>query len=98
MKASTLAGVVVAANVSVLFEEIYGRKNVRGLQFKSARLRTSVAQQTGLPEEQRPTWRSWTSRGAAKATAAMEMIAAIVNCILKVVGWWFLGKKEVMMV
>jgi hypothetical protein len=61
-------------------------KDLRGAQSKLARLRTSVAQQTGLPEEQRPTWRS--SRGAAKATAAMEMIAVMVNCMLKVGCSW----------
>jgi hypothetical protein len=41
-----------------------------------------VAQQTGLPDEQRPTWRS--STGAAKAMAARERMAVMVNCMLKI--------------
>jgi hypothetical protein len=48
-----------------------------------ARLRTSVAQQRGEPDEQRPAWRS--SRGAAKAAAARARIAKY--CILMVVGY-----------
>jgi len=73
-----------------VFDWIEDAKDVRGAQSKLARFRTSVAQQTGLPEEQRPTWRS--SRGAAKAAvAAKATMAVMVNCILKV-GWvgWFL--------
>lgn len=40
---------------------------IRVWQSRMARLRTSVAQQRGEPDEQRPAWRS--SRGAAKAAA-----------------------------
>ena len=59
-----------------------------------ARFKTSVAQQTGVPEAQSPAWRS--SRGAAKAAvAAKARTAVMVNCILKV-GWLVLKKKEVL--
>jgi hypothetical protein len=76
------------------FQEI--GKDVRVAQSKLARFRTSVAQQTGVPEEQRPTWRS--SRGAAKATVAKATMVAMVNCIL-MVGWLsFLGKEDEVMV
>jgi hypothetical protein len=56
MKVLTLAGVTVA-DKSVSYLIVYHGKvgSVRGAQSKLARLRTSVAQQTGLPELQRPT-------------------------------------------
>jgi hypothetical protein len=74
-----------------------GGEDVRGAQSKLARLRTSVAQQTGLPELQRgATWRAC-SRGAAKAAAAKAR--TMVNCMLMVwVWWWWLGGKELLVV
>jgi hypothetical protein len=57
--------------------------NVRVWQSKMARLRMSVAQQRGEPEEQRPAWRS--SRGAAKAAAARARI--VKYCMVIVVVW-----------
>lgn len=53
-----------------------------------ARFRTSVAQQTGVPEEQRPVWRS--SRGAAMAATAKARTA--VKSMLMV--GWFLVEEE----
>jgi hypothetical protein len=49
-------------------------------------LRTSVAQQTGLPELQRPTWRSSREAGAAKAAAAKARMMAEYCMMLEVVG------------
>lgn len=56
----------------------YTRRVVRVWQSRIARLRISVAQQRGEPEEQRPAWRS--SRGAAKAAAARARM--VKYCIL----------------
>ena len=51
-------------------------------QSKSARFRTSVAQHWGVPELQRPSWRS--SRGAAKAATAKAR--TVVKSML-IAGW-----------
>jgi hypothetical protein len=75
--------------------DLLSKRDLRGAQSKLAKLRTSVAQQTGLPDEQRPTWRS--STGAAKVMAARERMAVMVNCMLKV-GWLFLGKNKKVLV
>lgn len=57
--------------------------NLRVAQSRSARLRTSVAQQSGLPPVQTGSWRS--SREAGAATAAAAKAAMMVkNCILTV--------------
>jgi hypothetical protein len=66
-------------------------EGVRGAQSKLARFRTSVAQQTGLPDEQRPTWRSW--RGEAMAAAAKARI--MEYCMLMDWGWWLVWVVEV---
>ena len=73
----------VSDHVQVVRRE---RDVVRGAQSRLARFKTSVAQHTGVPEEQRPAWRS--SRGAAKAAvAAKARTAVMVNCMLKVDVW-----------
>ena len=54
----------IEANGTVWMEQV----NLRVWQSRMARLRMSVAQQRGEPDEQRPAWRS--SRGAAYAAAA----------------------------
>lgn len=54
--------------------------DIRAWQSRMARLRISVAQHRGEPDEQRPAWRS--SRGAAKAAAMSERMAKY--CMLKI--------------
>lgn len=62
--------------------------NVRVAQSRSARLRTSVAQQRGEPPVQTGSWRC-SIAGAAMAAAAKA--TTVKNCILKVGGKvvWF---------
>lgn len=69
MPVGVVGAVIVLARVLKLpLEGDCADDNSRVWQSRMARLRISVAQQRGEPEEQRPAWRS--SRGAAKAAAA----------------------------
>jgi hypothetical protein len=68
--------------------------NVRVWQSKSARLRTSVAQQYGEPAPvQRGVWRSWSMAGMAMAPEAKARIAVTRMLIVGVGLVWKSGWK-----
>lgn len=76
--------------VSLRLTAIGEAQHVRGAQSKSARPRTSVAQQTGvpeMPEQRRAAWRA-SRAGMAEATAAVAPVRAmkmVEKCMLFVV-------------
>jgi hypothetical protein len=65
-----------------------GIVDLRVSQSRSARPRTSTSQHFGVPDEQRPTWRSINSRGTAIEPAKRLRVTRVKNEVLIFAVWY----------